>query len=732
MTLPKLNVLDSARQIKELRALLYDAEIVAFDTETTGLTRTHQVIGISVCFEDDNAYYVTLLKWDATAQVLTEEPGVREELVQLLKDLKTKQLVAHNAVFDCSMIEANFNISLIESLHTDTLILSHLLDENRRHGLKELGKEYFGHSVIKEQEEMKTSIVNNGGAITKASYELYKGDWTLIGKYGAQDAMLTYKLFFVLVEELYAQGLEKFFYEDESMPLLKGPTYELNTTGLKMDREALTTLKKTLEAECAEAKSFIHSEIKPYVQDKYPGTTKKNVFNIGSSSQLAWLLFGKLELEFGTLTDGGKEVCQQMGLKLPYTAAAKREFIRSCLRSVGHEYVPATYAVVEEDVVEHKHVLSGYDLDMEPQYETEIVYKKAFVKKAITKAKTIKEPWSYIQVDKKTLTKLAPKHKWIAKLLEYQKNMKMISTYIEGFEERMIYGTVNPGFLQHGTTSGRYASRNPNLQNLPRDDKRIKACVTARPGKVFVGADMSQLEPRIFAFYSGDERLKAAFDGKTDFYSVLGMEVFGKTDCTPQKEGSPDAFGVKYKKLRDITKTIALAQTYGGTAHRLAASTGKSVEETQHDMDRIFAAFPGIKKFMQKCHDEVRTNGQIASHFGRVRRISDAKRISLKAKHDELPYEQRNLLNLSVNHPIQSTGASIVNRAAIRMHLAKNAAGISAKFICQVHDQMVYECDEVDAESTALLLQDSMEHAVELEGIKFEAKPSIGPNLSKV
>jgi DNA polymerase I-like protein with 3'-5' exonuclease and polymerase domains len=175
------------------------------------------------------------------------------------------------------------------------MILAHLLNENRRVGLKELTTTMFGESAAQEQKEMKESIVANGGETTKASYELYKADAQLIAHYGAKDALLTYKLFVALVPELYEQKLDTFFYDEESMPLLRGPTYQLNTTGVQIDGKALVTLQKTLEIEIAEAKHFVHYEIASHVKDKYPGTTKKNHFNSGSSSQLSWLLFGHLE-----------------------------------------------------------------------------------------------------------------------------------------------------------------------------------------------------------------------------------------------------------------------------------------------------------------------------------------------------------------------------------------------------------------------------------------------------
>jgi len=586
-----LIVIDTAVGVVALQEYLEDKDFVAFDTETTGLSKRDQVIGFSVCAEESKAFYVILAKYNPEDKTLTQvqDPAFIRDFLELLTD---KKLILHNSVYDCMMIESNFKVRLIDSVHTDTMVLAHLLDENRRVGLKELAKQYFGEDSAKEMVEMRASIVANGGGVTKDNYELYKADARLIGKYGAKDALLTYKLFLKLIPELYEQGLDDFFYKDESMPLLRGPTYDLNTTGLSIDNQALIQLKKTLEAECEEAKAFIHQEIYHHVKDKYPGTNKKNTFNIESPQQLAWLLFGKINLEFQTLTKVGKTVCKAIGLKLPYTAKAKRDFIDICMRDVGNVYAP-------EGTVNGKKV----------------------------KAKLIREPWAYIMADKSVLTKLAPKYKWIERFLEYKKNMKLLTTYVEGIEERTQYGVIQPSFLQHGTTSGRYSSRNPNFQNLPRDDKRVKSCIVARPGKVFVGADYSQLEPRVFAYYSGDERLLEAFKGEDDFYSVIGMNVYGKTDCTPRKEGSPDAFGIKYKRLRDLSKNIALASTYGATAQRLAPITGKSVDDTQQDIDNYFETFPGVRNMMLEAHRLAKENGYVMNLFGRKRRMPEAKRI---------------------------------------------------------------------------------------------------------
>jgi len=698
-----LIVIDTTEGIVALQEYLEDKDFVAFDTETTGLSKRDQVIGFSVCAEENKAFYVILAKWQPQTEdrypalVQVQDPAFIKDFLELLTD---KKLILHNSVYDCMMIESNFKVRLIDSVHTDTMVLAHLLDENRRVGLKELAKQYFGEDSAKEMVEMRASIVANGGSVTKDNYELYKADAHLVGKYGAKDALLTYKLFLKLIPELYEQGLDDFFYKDESMPLLRGPTYDLNTTGLSIDNQALIQLKKTLEAECEEAKAFIHQEIYHHVKDKYPGTNKKNTFNIESPQQLAWLLFGKLNLEFQTLTKVGKTVCKAIGLKLPYTAKAKRDFIDICMRDVGNVYVP-------EGIVNGKKV----------------------------KAKLIREPWAYIMADKAVLTKLSPKYKWLEKFLEYKKNTKLLTTYVEGIEERTQYGVIQPSFLQHGTTSGRYSSRNPNWQNLPRDDKRVKSCIVARPGKVFVGADYSQLEPRVFAYYSGDERLLEAFKGEDDFYSVIGMNVYGKTDCVPRKEGSPDAFGIKYKRLRDLSKNIALASTYGATAQRLAPITGKSVDDTQQDIDNYFETFPGVRNMMLEAHRLAKENGYVMNLFGRKRRMPEAKRIEKlygPVPHSELPYDARNILNLAVNHRIQSTGASIVNRAAIKFYNNCKDLEIDCKLVSQVHDSLIAECEEKDAETVKLLLQDAMESGIVLEGINLEAIPKIGVNLAEV
>ncbi len=699
----KLILVKTLADLTKLEDYLKPFEYIAYDCETTGLDKDAEVIGFSVCADVEVAYYVVLAYWDvqeAKLKYLETQDGA----AGFLNKLVGKPLVMHNAVFDCWKAETAFSTKLMPSLHTDTMILAHLLDENRRIGLKDLAVSVFGEESTEEQREMRASVYANGGVLTKEKYELYKADADLIGKYGAKDTILTLKLFYHLVPELYEQGLEKFFYEEESMPLLRGPTYDLNTSGLKVDLDALSRLKFTLEAECLEAKAFIHAEIAKPTKAKYPGTSKAKTFNIGSSKQLAWLLFFELGNEFHTLTKGGRELCKALSMPVPYSFKAKRDFISTVRESKGKVYEGAKY---------------------NPKT------------KKMTRPKKVGDPWNYIGCNKEALGKYADKYKWVAKYLEYAKALKLLNTYVARLQNKTKYGIFYPNFKQAGTTSGRYSS---DFQNLPRDDKRIKACIIARPGKVIVGADYSQLEPRVFASMSQDAKLMKCFKDGDDFYSVIGVETFEKHGASLKKDDK-DSFAKLYPKLRDDSKVVGLSATYGTTAFKMASTIRRSVDETQDVIDSYFNKFPAVYAFMLERHETVKREGRVESLFKRPRRLPEALKIKKQygnSSHSELPYAVRNLLNLAVNHTVQSTGASTMNRAAIaawnkcRELEMVDKEWANVKIIMQCHDELEMEGAERLGDEMVKVLQDAMQNTVQLPGVDLIAVPKIGKSLADI
>jgi DNA polymerase-1 len=681
----QLKLIRDNQGIEELTSYLADKDLVIVDTETNGLTEEALIIGYSICAEPGLAFYVITHEWDKEKQDLIPLE-THKSSPEFFSTLTGKKLVGHNFVFDAAMISRNYKVDLIDDCYCDTMVLSHLVDENRPKGLKDLGTLFYGPTAKAEQEAMEASVIANGGLLTKGQHEMFKADSDKLGTYGAKDAILTFNLFYELMEQLFAeQELVDFFFQ-ESMPLLRGPTYQLNTTGLKVDVAKLNDLKSHLEAELIERQSFILKEIQEHICDLYPGGSAKNTFNIGSGQQLAWLLFERLQNVPGRVTDAGKELCEAFYLKVPYTNRAKREFI--------------------EKLKEFKGAKVG--------------------------GRTVRDHWWYFSTDEEALTLYADKYKWVEELLKYKKTYKILNTYVEGIAERVRYGVIRPSFLQTGTDGTRYSSRDPNFQNLPRKDNRIKKCIVSRPGKVFVGADYSQLEPRVFAYLSKDEALMGSFQKGQDFYSVVGTKVYNKSECSVYKK-DPNFFGTMYPDLRDKTKIFALSIVYGKNVRDIASELGISVEEAQIVRDNYLAQFPRIELMMLEAHNNIKKLGYAKNIFGRKRHVPEALEINQmypNAEHKDLQYKERTLLNLGVNYPIQATAGSIVNRSSIKMVEKFKNAGIDARLVLQVHDSLCVECKEEDSAAVSAILQDCMENTVVLEGVPLVAEPQVSRDLA--
>jgi DNA polymerase-1 len=673
-----LVVINTLEQLDALDQFLDDFDIVAYDTETTGLDQDAEIIGYSLACDEQNGFYVVLAEWSAKdAKLIRAYAQFREKAIDILKKLTTKKLIMHNAIFDVQKTLANFGIDLLPALHTDTMILAHLLNENERVGLKDLGASLFGEDATLEQKELRESIEANGGTCTKKAYELYKASTDKIGKYAAKDAVLTMNLFYYLLPKLYEEKLDKFFYEDECMPLLKGPTYELNDAGLKIDVEKLTALKFELEQSIVKLHGEILEEITPYIADKYPGTNEKNSFNIGSNEQLAWLVFVRLGQTFNTLTKGGREKAKEWIGRVPYTKTHKYLFMKECERRGVR-------------------------------------------------------PEKYMQCDKSTLELFKIKYPFIDKLLKMKKEEKILSTYVCGILDRVRYGVIRPSFLQTGTTGTRYSSRDPNFQNLPRDDKRVKACVVSRPGKVFIGADYSQLEPRVFTAVSQDPVLLEAYAKGEDFYSAIAIPVFNKEECSADKNAD-NYLGKMFPEIRQLGKVAALSIAYGTGAFKLAQAVKLPVEICQEIIEDYYKRLTGVAQMVQESHAQAIKDGYVKNLFGRPRRIPKARLISkFNKKIEDLGYEYRTLLNLAVNFRIQGTAGSLINRVAIQFHKKVKELGLSAKLVMQVHDELIVECAENEADAVAGLLKDCMENTVQLPGVSLIAEPKIAKNLGEL
>jgi DNA polymerase-1 len=236
------------------------SEVIAYDTETTGLNvRKNEIVGWSASGEEGVGFYLPTQKWNTETNQLEEcligGKSAHDLTKKLLTMLKGKKLVMHNASFDCRITKNYYGVSLLEDLWVDTALLVHTVQEEGAgmgvFGLKALAisiQKEIGLDVQeaanKEQVELRESIKANGGSTTKDLYEIFKADMDILSKYAAADTDLTLRVCNHFLKVLKAEGLEKFFFEDEVMPLYKEVTVPMEELGVALD---LPLLEKTKE-----------------------------------------------------------------------------------------------------------------------------------------------------------------------------------------------------------------------------------------------------------------------------------------------------------------------------------------------------------------------------------------------------------------------------------------------------------------------------------------------------
>ena len=311
--------------------------------------------------------------------------------------------------------------------------------------------------------------------------------------------------------------------------------------------------------------------------------------------------------------------------------------------------------------------------------------------------KPLKRTKSGYSTDVETLTSLALEgHKIAELLLEYRKLTKLNSTFVKGILKHMDKeGRVHTTFIQTGTATGRLSSAEPNLQNLPVSDeisKKIRYAVTAPEGYTLVWADYSQIELRVLAHLSGDEKLIEAYRKGRDIHTETASHLFGV---------SPD--GVD-EKLRRVAKTVNFGIIYGMSPHGLSERLGIPVKEAEEYIERYFEKFPRVKDYIENTLKEAYEKGYVKTIFGRVRPLP------------ELRSSNRNIRSFgeraAVNATIQGSAADIMKLAMVKLY--KKLEKLGAYMVLQVHDEIVIEAPEEKAEEIVKTVRETMENVIEL------------------
>ena len=283
-------------------------------------------------------------------------------------------------------------------------------------------------------------------------------------------------------------------------------------------------------------------------------------------------------------------------------------------------------------------------------------------------------------------------------LLDWRQLSKLKGTYTDALTAAIseTTGRVHTSFSLAAATTGRLASSDPNLQNIPvrtEEGRKIRRAFIAEPGHVLISADYSQIELRLLAHIGDIPQLKRAFKEGLDIHAMTASEMFGVP-----VEGMPS-------ETRRRAKAINFGIVYGISAFGLANQLSIPQDEAGAYIKTYFERFPGIRTYMDRMKQEVRAQGFVTTIFGRKVHIPAAQSKSAA----ERAFGDR----AAINAPIQGAAADVIRRAMARMPAALREAGLKARMLLQVHDELVFEAPEAEAEAVIALAKRVMERAPE-------------------
>ena len=754
--------------LKLLHQHILESGVIAVDTETTGLNpRKDKIVGWSVSGEEGVGFYLPTLVWNFDNDKLELQTILDEstEVISknLLKLLKGKKLVFHNASFDVQFIKNYFGVDLLPDVWVDTGLLVHTVYEEGAFGFgnpfglksiaimnqKELGLD-IEKAANEEQVELKGSIKKNGGQTTKALFEIYKADLDILSKYASADTDLTLRICNLYLKKLKEEGLEKFFFEDEVMPIYREVTVPMETYGVDLDMELLNRIHDEIVIDQKENKEIVMkslldiSEVKAWVMDtafkEYPPSHKGN---------WAQRLVERYSLPLPKSEKTGKYSITQKNIEVLEDSKVK-EFLLNGDISVLDELEVARISMAmwkESNDGDYINIQSKKHLG-------EIVFKYMGIKPKVAGANTKS---GRAKFDMDMIKDLAKEYPWAENLRIYNKLLKIKSTYVDRFRDRNEDGRYYFYFKQNGTVSGRYGS---DAQQLPKPLEEgedapiimkyvniVRAFLTAGKGRKVIDADYESLEPHCFASVTGDKKLQEIFANGWDFYSYVAIQTEGLEGVSADKK-APNYLKKLDPIKRNKAKAYSLGVAYGMEAYALKMTLGVDQKTAEHLIKGYLDGFPQLKEWRENSRLQVKAHGFIKNYVGRVRHLPKVQKTYIKfqdrmldwrfRKELEVTYgrdqvlkayrDYRNGLNNCLNFQLQSLAAAVVNRAALQINRKAKELGIDAMCQAQVHDQLIINCDEKDVEMFAPIVQEIMETTTQLPGVTLKAPPEISAN----
>ena len=298
-------------------------------------------------------------------------------------------------------------------------------------------------------------------------------------------------------------------------------------------------------------------------------------------------------------------------------------------------------------------------------------------------------------VSEDVLTGLAEAHPVVKYVLEWQHYAKLLGTYVTGMQPLVNRGRIHTEFNQCVTATGRLSSMNPNLQNIPvrgEEAKDVKSAFVASEGCVLVSADYSQIELRMLAHLSGDEKLIEAYNNSEDIHALTASRILG----IPQSEVTP-------AQRRDA-KAVNFGIIYGMSDYGLSENISVPVYKAKEFIEKYFATYPRVREYMDSNVAFAREHGYSVTMLGRRRNLKDITSSN---------YLTRSAAErMAMNTPLQGSAADVVKLAMLAVE--KRLAGMKSKMILQIHDELIVDAAEDEADEIVRILKEEMENAVKL------------------
>lgn len=581
----KVETVTTRAGLKALIEALEQAELIAFDSETTSLEPLDaEPVGFAFAIKPGQAWYLPLAHLDQDCEFSGDEAIAA--LAPILADPERPKLGQH-LKYDLNVLR-RAGLELAGIAH-DTMLESYLFHSTAtRHDLDSLAGRYLGRQTTSYEQ-----VAGKG----KQQLRFDQVPVAAAAEYAGEDAEVTLALHQTLWPKLKAMDGPRRVYEELEIPLIP-VLARMEYTGVALNADLLAGQSREIEARLAELEDLAHASA---------GQT----FNLGSPKQLQEILFGQLELPVVRKTPKGQ----------PSTA---------------------------EDVLQ----------ELAAEYE---------------------------------LPRLILEHRSLAKLK---------STYTDRLPEKIHpdTGRIHTHYHQAVAATGRLSSTDPNLQNIPirtAEGRRIRKAFVAAPGCRLLAADYSQIELRIMAHLSDDERLLEAFAAGEDIHKATAAEVF---DC---------ALDEVQAEQRRAAKAINFGLMYGMSSWGLARQLEIGRKEADEYIERYFERYPGVRRYMDQTRALAKSQGYVETLFGR--------RLWLDEIRARNPQRRQAAERAAINAPMQGTAADIIKRAMIDVDAWIERSGVPARLIMQVHDELVLEVEDKAVEEVRAGVIERMAGAAELK-----------------